>query len=257
MLLPLPQTSKWVFLGDTGMAHIPYFLSRQWPFEGNFTTTTRRNPCQSLMYYGLPPPDHGWKAPSLGEGPAKEDRPFCSDCSNCWNVGLNSSDLSVEYLVVEYARDVSVPSQVTATTQETVAFYLNHQYSYSEKPICVASAGVHDAAIQPPLTQDNYLRNVEDYLGRLLETCDSVIWINLHAVVETKDTVQRNCRLQQWKNGFLEIISDRSYDNVYVMDIWEKSFHADFVRPTQLGQKFYASLARLFRSLMAGPNVLT
>lgn len=249
---------SWVFLGDAGMANIPYFLSVQWPV-GNLTINTRRNPCQNLIYYGLPPPNDGWKAPNSeqGEGPAGlgKERPYCMDCTNCWNVGMTSGtqadDLSVEYLVVEYARDVSLPSRVTKTTQETAAFYLGRK----PPSVCVASAGLNDAAIQPPVTQELYLQNADKYLGLLQRTCKHVIWLSLHAVVEGDDIVPTNCKLQQWKNAFLGLIEMRDYDNVYVLDIWDKSFHADFHNPTRLGQRFYASLSRLFKSLMAGPDL--
>lgn len=250
------KQQSWVFLGDTGMANIPYFLSLQWPV-GNLTIQTRRNPCQNLIYYGLPPPYDGWKQPNpdLGEGPTGlgKERPYCMDCTNCWNVKMESgenNDLSVEYLVMEYARDVSIPSRVTKTTQETALFYMSH----NPPSVCIAHAGLHDAAI-PQITQELYLHNVDKYLGLLQRTCDYVIWISLHAVVESDDVTQSNCKLQQWKNAFMGLVDMRNYANVYVVDIWDKSFHTDFQTPTCLGKKFYASLARLFRSLMAGPDL--
>ncbi len=251
------KQQSWAFLGDAGMANIPYFLSVQWPVA-NLTIRTRRNPCQNLIYYGLPPPHDGWKQPipELGEGPTGlgKDRPYCMDCSHCWNVKMESgpdADLTVEYLVVEYARDVSLPSRVTNTTQETALFYLN------QKPpsVCVASAGLNDAAVQPPIAQELYLQNVDKYLGLLQRTCKHVLWISLHAVVESDGVIQTNCRLQEWNNAFKELVEMRNYENVYVMDIWDKSFHTDYYTPTRLGQKFYASLSRLFRLLMVGPGL--
>lgn len=159
--------------------------------------------------------------------------------------------LSVEYLVVEYARDVSLPSLVTNTTQETVALYLNQQ----SPSVCVASVGLNDAAMEPPISQELYLQNLDKYLGLLQRACDNVIWISLHPVVEGDGVIQSNCKLQQWNNAVMGLIKMRDYANVYVVDIWDVSFHVDFYNPTQPGKKFYASLSRLFKSLMAGPNL--
>ena len=260
MLMPTFHKKKsWVYLGDAGMANIPFFLSLQWPF-GNLTMNTRRNPCQNLIYMGLPPPEDGWKQPNpeLGEGPIGigKDRPFCMDCTNCWNVKIDSSPSNgffVEYLVVEYARDVSLQSRVTRTTQETTVFYLGRKNIAPS--VCVASAGLNDAAINPPISDELYLQNLDKYLGLLQRTCDYVIWISLHAVVESEEVVQDNCRLHQWRNASMVLLAKRDYDNVYIIDIWDKSFNTDFYDPTTLGQKFYASFARLFKLLMAGPDL--
>jgi hypothetical protein len=253
---------SWVFLGGDDMANIPYFLSLQRP-ASNLTVTTRRNPCQNLVYYGLPPPDSGWRDPNpeLGEGPigVGKKHHFCMDCTDCWNVAMTSGsskqDLTVEYLVVEYARDVSLPSQMTTTTQQTATYYLGKKQN--PPSVCVASAGINDAAIHPPVPQAVYLRNVDTYLGLLQRTCKYVIWIGLHAVVEgEKGVVQKNCQLKEWNDAVIALVINRSYHNVYFVDIFDKSFHSDFQVPTRLGKKFYASFARLFKSLMAGPNLV-
>lgn len=259
MLMPIfHKQQSWVFLGDTGMANIPFFLSVQWPF-GNLTIHTKRNPCQNLIYMGLPPPEGGWKQPNpdKGEGPIGrgKERPYCMDCTNCWNVKLASSPANgffVEYLVVEYARDVSLPSQVTRTTQETTALYLGHKDN--PPSVCVASAGLNDAAITPPISEALYIQNLDKYLGLLQRTCEFVIWISLHAVVESEGVLQSNCRLHQWHNASMGLLAKRDYENVYIIDIWDKSFHTDYDDATTLGQRFYASFARLFKLLMAGPE---
>ena len=259
------KKSSWVFLGDDGMANIPYFLSLKWPAK-NLTVSTRRNPCQNLVYYGLSPPENGWKEPNpeLGEGPIGigKKHHFCMDCDKCWNVAMESAGpaddpkLSVEYLVVEYARDVSLPSRVTTTTQQTVSYYLGQKRI--PPSVCVVAAGLNDAAIEPPIPQDVYVQNVDKYLGLLQRACDYVIWIGLHAVVEGEDsTIQTtNCELEAWNIAVMALVNNRNYQNVYFVDIFEKSFQTDFDSPTRLGKKFYASFTRLFKSLMAGPDLV-
>lgn len=265
------KKQSWIFLGDENIANIPYYLSLQWPANNTLKVLTRRNPCQNLVYYGLPPPDTGWRQPDpqLGEGPIGIglQRHFCTDCRNCWNIAMesagsgtqSSSDVghavSVEYLVVEYARDVSLPSRWTNTTQQTVTHYLNQKKS--SPSVCVATAGLNDAAIQPPISQEVYLQNVDNYLDQLQRTCDSVIWIGLNAVVEGGNQVlQSNCRLRKWNDGLRKLLEARNYEKLYFIDIFDQSFHTDFDSPTRPGKKFYASLSRLFKALIAGPDLV-
>lgn len=256
MLEPtLNQQPSWVFLGDDGMANIPYYLSTKWPF-GNVNITSRRNPCQNLLYYRLPPPDNGWTAPDplKGEGPVGrgKERPYCMD-SNSWNVKLRGDtnvDRYVEFLTVEFARDVSLQTLVTETTQKTIAYYLSRE----PPAVCIATAGLNDAAIQPPISEDLFIKNMDKYLALLQRTCHNVVWLSLHAIVESPDTPQTNCQLRKWNSAMLSAIASRNYDNVYVINVWDRSFYSDFHSPTRLGRTFYASLARLFRSLLNGPD---
>jgi hypothetical protein len=259
LLMPyLHKQPSWVFLGDSNMAKLAYYVSLRWPFD-SLNTTSRRHACQNLEYYRLPPPSNGWVQPdpTKGEGPIRYgvEHPYCMDCQKCWNVLMNvptSEELYVEYLVVEYARDVSLPSRVTQTTQETVAYYLN----IKSPKVCVVSAGLLDAAIDPPITIDVYTENVDAYLELLARTCQSVIWIGIPAIVEEPVTnPQRNCQLHEWNNAVYALVDLRGYRNVYIMDIWEKSMITDHVGSLVLTGKFYDTLARLFVTLMAGPNM--
>lgn len=259
LLMPsLHEQPSWVFLGDSSMAKLAYYVSLRWPYD-SLNTTSRRDACQNLNYYRLPPPSDGWVPPdpTKGEGPVGygAEHPYCMDCQKCWNVLMNgpTEELYVEYLVVEYARDVSLPTRVTQTTQETAAYYLN----LKSPKVCVVSAGLLDAAIDPPISIDVYIQNVDSYLELLARTCQSVIWIGIPAIVEDPDKYpQRNCLLHEWNNAIYALVDLRGYRNVYIMDIWEKSMNTDHVvGALELTGKFYASLARLFVTLMVGPNM--
>jgi hypothetical protein len=58
-----------------------------------------------------------------------------------------------EFLVVEFARDVEAPSLTTRTTQETVAKYLQTNYSSSvSDTVWVANTGLHDMMV-PGITK--------------------------------------------------------------------------------------------------------
>jgi hypothetical protein len=265
----LDQQTAWVFLGDTGMASLAYYASEKWPLEPLLNVTTRRHPCQNLAYYGLPPPNHDWVPPdpSLGEGPIGYglQNPYCMDCKKCWNVLMDNPTTTttptntpvknfIEYLVVEYARDVSLPTLVTTTTQETAVYYLKRK----SPAVCIASAGLHDAAIDdPPISVDLYVQNVDKYMSLLQRTCQHVVWMSIPAVVENAETMplQTNCKLQKWNNAVLGLIAMRNYQNVYVIDIWDQSLETNHETHTGLlEKKFYDSLAQLFTSLMAGPD---
>jgi hypothetical protein len=260
LMSDLHEQPSWVFLGDSSMATLAYYVSLKWPFD-SLNTTSQRHACQNIQYYRLPPPSDGWVPPdpTKGEGPIDYGvaHPYCMDCQKCWNVLMNvptSEDTYVEYLVVEYARDVSIPTQVTQTTQETAAYYLN----LKSPKVCVASAGLLDASIDPPITIDLYIQNVDAYLELLTRTCQSVIWIGIPAIFEDPaEYPQRNCQLHEWNNAVYALVDLRGYSNVYIMDIWEKSMNTDHVGSLVLTGKFYASLARLFVTLMAGPNMGT
>jgi hypothetical protein len=278
---PMRESSSWVFLGGPETVGLAYYMSLKWPSSmpssnSKFNVTSRRNPCQNLLYYGFPPPNHGWipPDPSKGEGPVLFglENPYCMDCKKCWNVLLEdaspfrSSLLSpppfaaaagadvatkannrerrrgIEYLVVEYARDVSIQTLVTNTTQETAAYYLGMQ----RPDVCVVSVGLWDAAIGPPIPQSVFVNNVDRYFGLLQRVCRNVVWISIPAVVEDKSIPQKNCQLQEWNAAVLKLLNRRGYNNFYVIDIWDKSLETDHVGYVVLHKKWYATLARLF-----------
>ena len=102
-----------------------------------------------------------------------------------------------------------------------------------------------------------YVENADYYLAMLQRTCEFVIWIGLHAVVEGPEIPQTNCRLKRWNEEFLQKIAQRNYDNVYVVDVWERSLLAFYETEIKPDAKYYAALARLVVMLMADPDTNT
>jgi hypothetical protein len=285
------KTDSWVFLGGPEVATLAHYVSMKWQSSfpssaPEFHVTSRRNPCQNLLYYELPPPNHDWVPPdpSKGEGPVQFglENPYCMDCKKCWNVLIESESAyppsssprptfppsstgidagtnatfkerhrTIEYLVVEYARDVSIQTLVTSTTQETAAYYLG----LKRPDVCVVSVGLWDAAIHPPVPQSLFVTNVERYISLLQRVCHNVVWISVPAVVEDVSIRQTNCRLQEWNAGIVTMLQSRDFNNVYVLDIWDKSMETDHVGFVELHRKWYASLARLFATVMFGQGV--
>jgi hypothetical protein len=283
ILQPLKGTSSWVFLGSSDMALVVEYVSMKWPpsalyqdptaapANGLVNTTSRRNSCQNLLYYALPPPKE-WKAPdvsSKGEGPVGFglQNPYCNDCRTCWNIRMDAPPVTIdstadpqststtrpkrqyiEYLVVEYTRDVSIPTLVTNTTQETVAYYLKSQLP----EVCVVSVGLLDAMIHPPVSQSTFIHNMDRYIGLLQRVCRNVVWISIPVIVEDPTVIPqtRNCQLLQWNNAVVAKLQERNYKNVYVLDVWEKTLESDHSTYLKLHKKFYATLARLFVTIM-------
>jgi hypothetical protein len=274
------ETSSWVLLGGPETASLAHYISIKWPsslpsHQPQFNETSRRNSCQNLLYYGLPPPSKGWipPDPSKGEGPVSYglENPYCMDCKKCWNVLLEEASSSsvlppppsvasgndsgpsweqrrgIEYLVVEYARDVSIQTSITNTTQETASYYLSLQ----RPDVCVVSVGLWDAAIVPPMPQSVLVANIDRYIGLLQRVCGNVVWISIPAVVEDNSIPQKNCQIQEWNAAILTMLHGRGYYNVYVIDIWDESLQTDHVGYVFLTKKWYATLARLFIAVMS------
>jgi hypothetical protein len=266
----MKHASSWVFLGGPDMSTLADYVSRKWPYQEvddvSIEVTTRRNPCQNLLYYGLPPPRHSWQPPniSLGEGPTGYglQHPYCADCRNCWNVLVDASfndpgnasvksvaqshQRYVEYLVVEYARDVSIQTSITNYTQDTVSYYLR----LKQPLVCVVSVGLFDATIANQ-SDDIFLKNMDRYLSLLQRPCGSVVWLSIPAIVEDESKpLYKNCELQQRNVAIMSMLMEKNFHNVYILDIWEKSMQTDHSGFLQLSSRFYASLARLIVTLI-------
>jgi hypothetical protein len=263
---------------------VEYVSMKKWSSNTNnnvIKTTSRRNNCQNLLYYKLPASKQ-WTLPDpkyKGEGPIGYGlkNPYCTDCRNCWNVRMDAPASSssssssssttesessvtdsnikpkqqyIEYLVVEYTRDVTIPTLVTNTTQETVAYYLKSQLP----EVCVVSVGLLDAMIYPPVSQTMFVKNMDRYISLLQRVCGNVIWISIPAIIEDKSILPQfqNCQLQEWNYGVIQMLRGRNYNNVYVIDLWDQTLETDHATYLKLHKKFYAALARLFVTIMVG-----
>jgi hypothetical protein len=272
----MKHATTWVLLGARDMSTLADFVTRKWPYHDDemVQVTTRRHSCQNLLYYELPPPSYPWvpRNVSLGEGPTGYglDHRYCADCRNCWNVLVDASasgkaataniNLSssqqqqkyVEYLVAEFARDVTIQTSLTNTTQETIAYYLRLRRPPPQ--VCVVSVGLFDASI-PNLSEGIFLQNVDRFLGLLQRACENVVWLSIPAVVEDESIPQyRNCDLQRRNVAIMDMLAEKDYYNLFVLDIWQKSLVADHSGFLQLSNRFHASLARLFVALMVGQD---
>ena len=90
-----------------------------------------------------------WTPPKSTEGPVGygKHRPGCRDCSDCQPYLCTGGDThqkqSLEFLPVEFARDVTLQTAAFNTSQEVVAEYLPEH----PKDVCVVGAGLDDMKV--------------------------------------------------------------------------------------------------------------
>jgi len=203
-LLPTGAASEsisWAFIGSStmwrtfGQIRRVHGVDRRW--HGHRGTSGR---CDLHKFFNVKPAAN-WSLPDIGkEGPHLfgKDHPGCTDCSGCnaWRSGETSP--SVEYIPIEFARDVEIQTQSTRTTQETVSRYLAHR----PRDICVVSAGIHDMAI-PKITDEQFLLNVAFYLQQLLGGCAHIVWVTMSSVKGNPKHPQMNDRIRRWNEGLI------------------------------------------------------
>jgi hypothetical protein len=150
-----------------------------------------------------------------------------------------------KFLVVEFARDVETPSLTTGTTQETVAQYLKTNYSSSvSETVCVANTGLHDMMI-PGITKDIFIHNMRDYMGKLSESCGSVVWVTLGGTLDVEKYPQRMWRIRAWNDAVLALLK-RDFPKVFIPDVFPKSLNTKHWDNTHFVPEYYKELAELF-----------
>lgn len=99
----------------------------------------------------------GYGLQNLGAG--------CRDCGGC-NAALARCDgdhadvwSELEFIAVEFAKDVSIQTDRFPTTQENVAWYLK-QLPSPEENFVVVNTGLHDTALRDS-RPEAYLKNLE------------------------------------------------------------------------------------------------
>eukprot|EP00538_Stauroneis_constricta_P008884 CAMPEP_0119551582 /NCGR_PEP_ID=MMETSP1352-20130426/4789_1 /TAXON_ID=265584 /ORGANISM="Stauroneis constricta, Strain CCMP1120" /LENGTH=400 /DNA_ID=CAMNT_0007597663 /DNA_START=48 /DNA_END=1250 /DNA_ORIENTATION=- len=319
----ISHRQPWIVLGDSTMnkmvtalvsgLHRPDLIA---PGVSLKLKMLRRNDrrCQWMVYFGFPalnndidPDDRiPWVLPnySRGEGPVLygAKNPFCYDSSTpvgqLHNIFLNSSSANpeftealttLEYFAVDSARDVSLPTKTTTTTQETALRYLRKQYQGTKsanttqsssassstqqqdnRAICIVNTGLHDMII-PNITTRLYVHNVLDYWKLLLTTdderfhpaCAHLIWVSTSATMGF-DKVIRNDFIEEWNQALLDLFSSSSKrtptqailtasflrDHITIVDVYDNSLHAKHMDNVHLDpEEYYAPFSILFLNL--------
>ena len=146
-------------------------------FKRCSSTKTVKRCNQTSLYMGLTPPVR-WARPnhSRMEGPFHYGlaNPGCSDMRSWWiTIACPKAGpgVTIEYLGVEFARDVAMQSTVAPTTQESTAIYLRGRPPPS---VVVFNVGLHDVVVgtSPPNVADRpwpdiYEENLRWFLSLL------------------------------------------------------------------------------------------
>ena len=149
-------------LGDSQMNHVALRLSK---LLGNCTRVKTGSRCgEGSGYLGLGNiSSSDFVHPGPSEGPVSYGLQNlgsqCRDCNICeaklfeCKDGLHS--MKVEYIAVEFSRDVSLQSSLYRTTQENVGHYLSKQ----NVSHVIFNAGLHDTGLQ-----DNSIKSYRENL---------------------------------------------------------------------------------------------
>jgi hypothetical protein len=102
-----------------------------------------------------------WRQPNLdmGEGPRANglENHGCTDCLGCMRGAYGNAQWTIEYLSMEYARDVEVQTAQFRTTQENVVQYLKRDGRVITD--IVFNHGIHDMGVNFT-SAEKYVRNV-------------------------------------------------------------------------------------------------
>lgn len=243
----LPPANSIVFMGDSTMWKLSQSSGSAVDFgAGPCTITPWLGTCSFAKYMGFTAVNEtDWVYPSdntLGPNIKMAVHPGCTGCSGCPPSLRQCSDPSklLEYLPVEYARDVEV--QTTngtkvhmSTTQAHVGRYLTDH----PRDLCVVNSGLHDAALkdQPRL----FPHNVFVYLELIRPGCKHIVWITTSKVRGDKKQPQNNTLIAQADQEVIKLVAPLS--GVSVIDVFEESSHWEFADNVHKVQEYYSFLS--------------
>ena len=244
-----------------------------------------------IMELGPSPPNRAWVAPniSLGEGPTHNglQNHFCSDCATCNPTFMackiirgNSSSSDMEerqtqsrfqssrnsyplvyggYLRGEFARDVGIQTPWYQTTQENTALSMERIYNAPEllldwngRPICLISAGQHDAGI-PNITLEIYLTNVEWYIQVMRPQCELIIWLGPTMPAGRYDYPLTPALTTAWNKAVRTMIDAAPPElHTVFVDVLKASEYEGFLRDNiHMEDSWYETLAAFFRDMIS------
>ena len=244
-----------LFLGDSTMRAL---WSNARKFEhGNSVVlgriTTETGNCNWLQSLRIKQ-SKVWRKPnSSREGPRDwRMAPWCTECRNCNNylvfphVEMDNFSL-MDFIAVEFARDVEMQSELGNTTQETLSRYF--QLKGKIYLLCVVNSGFHDQTIKS-LNMEAYILNVKEYLELLFPTCLHIIWIETNSVRGDKEWAQGTTKIGNWNNGLNSYIETHLHHKVSVVRVFERSKQARRKDNVHMHESWYAELAKtLFEKL--------
>ena len=164
------------------------------------------------------------------------------------------------YIAIEFARDVELQTLEYNTTQENALsnFIASRWNAPIElllefgRPICVVSAGHHDAIIKG-ITKELYLQNVQWYLEILQQQCDYIIWVSNNCPL-TDDYPQKINATYEWNIGVRDLLlrlnNKKNPSNVFFLDVYNASQAFEHHDNIHMSAVWYAKLSSFLKSVM-------
>lgn len=136
-----------VFLGDSTMYRRMMWVMQYVPKGclGNHIVFDR---CNLNQQWGIPPPAQ-WRVPHL-EGPYSAKEQGCTDCHGCPTTRIEKllCNSSLEYIAMEFFRDVEIQSDLWSTSQENILhYYLVPKYKDLKGVTFIFASGIHDVQL--------------------------------------------------------------------------------------------------------------
>ncbi len=109
----------------------------------------------------------GHVLPGPSEGPTLygAEHPGCRDCSSCDAAFYKCSELRIDFITVEWARDVELQTSRFNTTQEVVT---KEHFEKDPPDLVIFNTGVHDLRLVPQHEWVPYKTNLRWYAELLL-----------------------------------------------------------------------------------------
>jgi hypothetical protein len=163
------------------------------------------------------------------------------------------------FLTVEFARDVELQTELYSTTQENLLsnYIANNWNAPIEmihefgRPICIASAGLHDMSIQN-VAKAVYIQNVQWYLNILSSQCDYIIWL-ANTCPLSNNYAQTDDKTYEWNVAVWDVLLSSEYPFGYksfYLEVFNSSISFDHEDNVHMGKNWYELLASLLMSLM-------
>lgn len=253
------EVKRWAFFGDSTMQIMvrQNSISQLNQIASDLCHCQKKTAPRCNMYhvFQLTKKEADWTRPIPGvEGPVDYGlhNPHCQDCSGCSSVLMECpgrpkcNHTTISFFGVEFARDVTMQTPNTTTTQGAIAAYLQNQECHREPYVCVISTGFHDMAI-PGVSDIRFLNNLAWYLSKLRPCCSHVIWIQLTSVLDLPWFPQHNARIERWNELIKNMLQDEAFQSwTTILDTYEVSKVWPHYDNVHLKEGYYVELASFF-----------
>lgn len=253
------DSKRWAFFGDSTMQIMvrQNSITQLNQIASDLCHCQKKTAPRCNMYhvFQLSKKEAHWTRPIPGvEGPFDYGlhNPHCQDCSGCSSVlmecpgSLKCNYTTISFFGVSFARDVTMQTSNTTTTQGAIATYLQNQECLKDPYVCVISTGFHDMAIQG-ISDVRFLNNLAWYLSKLRPCCRHVIWIQLTAVLDLPWFPQHNARIERWNELVKSMLQDEAFQSwTTILDTYEVSKIWPHYDNVHLMEGYYVELASFF-----------